>query len=200
MVVTCEQVWREISNYHDGEVNPDLRAAMEEHFRGCQKCSAVLDGTRNVVSLYGEDGMFEPPLGFSQRLRRRLEANMPHKRGTGLGWMAAAVAAVLIVGSFEVSNSSSFVPPELRSQHAQPATGIPPDMMVVVAEDGKTFHVAGCRFIHDKAKLRTITASEALREGYAPCVRCMKKYLTASLDDSDADDEQVATSPGPILK
>ena len=43
MVVTCEQVWREVSNYHDGEVSLDLRAAMEEHFRGCQKCSANRD-------------------------------------------------------------------------------------------------------------------------------------------------------------
>jgi hypothetical protein len=200
MVVTCEQVWREVSNYHDGEVSLDLRAAMEEHFRGCQKCSALLDGTRNVVSLYGEESMFEPPLGFSQRLRRRLEANMPRRRGTGFGWLVAATAAVLLVGSFEVGHSSAFLPPELRSQHAQPATGIPPEMMVVVAEDGKTFHVAGCRFIHDKAKLRTITASEATREGYAPCVRCMKKYLTASLDATDTDDKEVATSPGPTLK
>jgi hypothetical protein len=62
--------------------------------------------------------------------------------------------------------------------------------MVVVAEDGKTFHAAGCEFIHDKARLRTITASEALREGYAPCVRCMKKYLSESARyDDDADGE-----------
>jgi hypothetical protein len=73
-------------------------------------------------------------------------------------------------------------------------------MMVVVAEDGKAFHVAGCRFIHDKAKLRTIPAGEALREGYAPCVRCMKKYLSASLDTTDTDDEDVAISQESTLK
>ena len=32
MVVSCEQVWQEISNYLDGDVSPELRAAMEEHF------------------------------------------------------------------------------------------------------------------------------------------------------------------------
>jgi hypothetical protein len=194
MVVPCEQVWREISNYLDGEVSPDLRAAIEEHLRGCQKCSAVLDGTRNVIGLYGEESMFEPPLGFSQRLHRKLEENMPRKRGTAFGWLVAAAAAVLVVGSFEVANSSAFIGPEQRSEHAQPATGVPAELMVVVAEDGKTFHVAGCRFIHDKAKLRTIPVSEALREGYAPCVRCMKKYLSAStaspqIDDDDETDE-----------
>jgi anti-sigma factor RsiW len=201
MVMMCEQVWSEISNYLDGEVSPDLRAAMEEHFRGCQKCSAVLDGTRNLIGLYGEERMFEPPPGFSRRLHRRLEENMPRQRATAFGWMVAAAAAVLVVGSFEIADSSSFVRPPFRSQLAQPATGVPADLMVVVSEDGKTFHAAGCRFIHDKA-LRTIPASEALREGYAPCVRCMRKYLSenAGLDADDDNDEAFASSEKPRAK
>jgi hypothetical protein len=75
-------------------------------------------------------------------------------------------------------------------------------MMVVVAEDGKTFHVAGCRFIHDKAKLRTITAGQALREGYMPCVRCMKKYLdeSARRNAVDDDDGEFARSGEPVSK
>jgi len=200
MVATCEQVWREISNYLDGEVSPDLRAAMEEHFRGCQRCSAVLEGSRNVIGLYGEERMFEPPLGFSQRLHRRLEENMPRRRGTAFGWMVAAAAAVLVAGSFQVGNSNSFIPPALRSEHARPATGVPADLMVVVSDDGKAFHVAGCRFIHDKARLRTIPASQALREGYSPCSRCMKKYLSASLDTIDDDSEDVASVAGTTAK
>ncbi len=110
---------------------------------------------------------------------RRLEENMPGNRRSFLGWMAAAAAAVLIAGGFEVVRSSVFSHPELRSDHAQPGAGVPPDMMVVVSPDGKTFHAAGCTFIHDKAHIQTIQAREALRQGYAPCVRCMKKYLSA---------------------
>jgi hypothetical protein len=53
--------------------------------------------------------------------------------------------------------------------------------MVFVAAEGKTFHVAGCRFLYDKAKVRSMPASEALREGYAPCVHCMKQYLSGGL-------------------
>jgi hypothetical protein len=197
MVVTCEQVWHEISNYLDGEIAPDLRAAMDEHLRGCQKCSAVLEGTRNVIGLYGEDSMFEPPQGFSQRLHKRLEQNMPRQRGTAFGWMVAVAAALLIVGSFELLDSSAFVGPPQRSQQAQPGTGVPPEMMVVVAEGGKLFHAgAGCPLLHDKAHLRTIPASEARREGYTPCVQCMKKYLNenAGLNADDDDDGEVASS------
>ena len=178
MVVSCEEVWREVSNYLDGEVEPGLLVAMQEHIRGCKRCTAVVEGTRNVLQLYGDERMLEVPLGFSQRLHQRLDENMPATRRSFLGWMVAAAAACLVAGTIEVARSSAFRGPELRSEHARPGTGVPPDMMVVVSEDGKLFHVAGCDFIHEKTKLRTITAAEASRQGYSPCVRCMKKYLT----------------------
>ena len=180
MVVNCEEVWREISNYLDGGIEPNLRFAMEAHIRGCRCCAAVLDGTRNIVQLYGDERMLEVPLGFSQRLQHRLEEeNMPRSRRGFLGWMVAAAAAIVVAGSFEAARSSVFSNPQLRSQQAQPGVGVPPDMPVVVSTDGKTFHAAGCPFIHDKAHIQTIAAREAMRQGYAPCVRCMRKYLTA---------------------
>jgi Putative zinc-finger len=178
MVVNCEEVWREISNYLEGDVDPGLQAAMEEHIRGCQRCAAVLDGTRNVVQLYGDERMLDVPLGFGYRLQRRVEENIVGSRRGFLGWMVAAAAAVLVAGGFEAARSSVSSRPELRSQQSRPGYGVPPDMLVVVSFTGKTFHVAGCPFIHDKARVRTIAAREAEKEGYAPCVRCMKKYLT----------------------
>ena len=178
MVVTCEQVWREVSNYLEGDVDTALCAAMEDHFRGCQRCTAVLDGARNVVQLYRDDRMIDVPLGFSHRLRRRLEDNMHPTRRSFFGWMVAAAAAVIAAGGFELARSSPLGHPELRSEHAQPGNGIPPDLTVVVSADAKTFHVAGCTFIHDKAHLRTLVARDALQQGYVPCVRCLKKYLS----------------------
>jgi hypothetical protein len=178
MVVNCEHVWREVSNYLDNEVEPTLRAAIEDHIRGCTRCAAVLDGTRNVIQLYGDDRMLEVPLGYSQRLHRRLDENMPSNRRTFLGWMVAAAAACFIFGTYEVTRGSAFRSPHLRSQLAEPGNGVPPDMLVVVSENGKLFHLAGCDYIHEKTKLRTVTAADATREGYAPCVRCLRKYLT----------------------
>jgi hypothetical protein len=177
MVVGCEDVWREVSNYLDGEVEPELRAAIEEHVRGCVRCTAVVDGTRNVIQIYGDERMVEVPLGFSRRLHQRLEGNVSGTRRSFLGWLVAAAAGVLVAGAFEAGRSSGFGAPQLRSEHARASGHVPPDMLVIVAGDGKTFHVAGCPFIHDKRDLRTITAREAEQRGYAPCVRCMKKYL-----------------------
>jgi len=182
MVISCEHVWREISNYLDDEVDVGLRADMEEHFRGCKHCTAVLDGMRNVIQLYGDERMFEMPLGFSQRLHRRLDGNVSGSRRSFLGWMVATAAAIFAVGSYEVASSSVSNRETLRSEHARPAKRVPPDMIVVVAEDGKLFHGgAACPFIHDKAKLRSIHARDAVREGYTPCVRCMTKYLSSVL-------------------
>ena len=193
MVVNCEHVWREISNYLEDDLDATLRSAMEEHFRSCQHCKAVLDGTRNVIRLYGDDRMFELPSGFSRRMERRLTQNTVVHRGTWTGWLVAAAALVLIAGSLRLASSVTPDHP-LKSEHAQPGKDIPPDMVVVVTVGAKLFHVPGCDFIHNKDKERTLTAKEALREGYVPCLRCMRKYLnTAGVrragTDAENDDE-----------
>jgi len=72
--ISCVEVWREISNYIEGDVDPELRRRMEEHFRGCEHCSAILDGARNVIRLVGDGKTFDLPQGFSERLRARLAA------------------------------------------------------------------------------------------------------------------------------
>jgi hypothetical protein len=182
MVVNCEQVWQEISNYLEGDVEPNLRAAMETHFQECKRCKAVLEGTRNVVELFGDERMIDVPLGFEHRLQRRLEENIHPSRRSFLGWMVAATAAVLVAGGFEVARSSVSKRVEPRSEHAQSGTGVPPDMKVVISEEGKLFHASGCPFIHDKVHVRTVVAREAIKEGYTPCVRCMKQYLQADLN------------------
>jgi len=180
MVVHCEDVWREISSYLEGELEPDRRVAVEAHLGECKRCAAVLAGTRNVIALYGDERMCDVPLGFSQRLHQRLEENMPRRRGTALGWTVAFAFAALVIVSFEVGNSSPFRHPTLRSIHAQPAHHIPPTLEVVVENSGKLFHLAGCPFIHTEGGVRTVTAEEAMREGYSPCVRCLRKYLETS--------------------
>src|SRR3984893_16740944 len=171
MVVSCEEVWREISNYLEDDMVPGLRSAMEEHFRSCQHCTAVLEGTRNVIRLYGDDRMFELPSGFSRRMERWLTRNVVVSRGTWPGWLIAAVAQVLVASGLTLARSP------MKSEQAQAGHGIAPDMVVVVSEGAKLFHVPGCEVIHNKDKQRTLTAKEATREGYVPCLRCMRKYL-----------------------
>jgi len=179
MVVNCEHVWKEISNYLEGDVSPELRAAMEAHFRECRHCTAVLDGTRNIVHLYADDRLIELPAGFSKRWQSKLAESMSRPRGTAYGWLVAVAALALISGSFALARLDPGSPFTMRSYHAEPGTGVPAGMMVEVTEDGKTFHVHGCRYLHkhENENVRLIAASEAIREGYVPCVRCLREYL-----------------------
>lgn len=178
MGITCETVWHESSDYLDGTVSPELRLAMDEHIRGCQHCIAVMDGLRNIVTLYGDERMAELPSGFSQRLHRRIEASMPPTRRNFFGWAVAFAASILAIGSIELSRSATRRGQEARSKHARrEANPIPPDMQVVVSEKGKLFHLAACPFINNPKTARRVTASEAIRLGYTPCTRCMSAYL-----------------------
>jgi anti-sigma factor RsiW len=71
--ISCLEVWREISNYVDDDVAPELRARMEAHFKSCAHCKAVLDGTKNVVKLVADGVEYELPTGFSDRLYRKIK-------------------------------------------------------------------------------------------------------------------------------
>jgi len=71
--ISCLEVWREISNYVDQDVAPELRARMEAHFKTCAHCKAVLDGTKNVVKLVADGVEFEIPKGFSDRLFSKIK-------------------------------------------------------------------------------------------------------------------------------
>jgi len=74
--IECAEVWRQISSYLDDEVDSRLRAIMSSHFKECAHCSAVLDGTRNVVKLVGDGRAFELPSGTTQRLYKKLNDHL----------------------------------------------------------------------------------------------------------------------------
>jgi predicted anti-sigma-YlaC factor YlaD len=76
MEISCREVWREISDYLDDEVALDLRPRMEEHFRVCRHCRAVLDGTRNTLLLVADEQSFELPPRTSQKLYRRIKKHL----------------------------------------------------------------------------------------------------------------------------
>jgi hypothetical protein len=205
-MLNCETVWREISNYVDGDVEESLRASMDEHFRTCKRCFSVLAGTMNVVQLYGDERMLEVPAGFSRRLEKRLaRQSAPSGGWSWTAWLVPVMAIVLVAVGLGFRNSFIYRNPP-KSILATPGRDIPPDMLVVVSDGSKVFHVAGCPFIHDKATERTITAKQAMQDGYVPCSRCMRQYLKTGLigpaDDDDAeadfqgDRQEVLSSAG----
>jgi hypothetical protein len=106
-------------------------------------------------------------------------------------------ALALFAGGLKLADKFIFNPPA-KSILSAPGHDIPPDMQVVISDGSKVFHVAGCPFIHDKATERTITAKDAMQDGYVPCTRCLRQYLKTGVSgkrgivasDNDSDDEQ----------
>lgn len=72
--ISCLAVWRELSNYIDDAIDPQLKVRIEAHVKDCRHCSALLDGTKNVIRLVADDKTFELPVGFSERLKKKLDS------------------------------------------------------------------------------------------------------------------------------
>ena len=70
--ISCEEVWQELSNYIENDISAELRARIDAHFRTCDHCTAIYDGTRNIIQLVGDFQAFDIPYGFGERLKARL--------------------------------------------------------------------------------------------------------------------------------
>jgi hypothetical protein len=197
MVIKCDGVLSKISDYLEDDLDLALKRAMEGHLAQCRPCRAVLEGATNVVTLYGDDSMFSLPVGFHSRLRRRLADQIEGQRGSLRGWLVGLVAtgALAALGLF-ATVQNRFVP-EPRAQMSQPARRMP-QQLVAIVDEGKTFHVPGCPYMH--GKYRMVTPEEAIREGYTPCNRCMYEALRSSANlEPDFEGEEIA-SDGPVTK
>jgi hypothetical protein len=192
MVVKCEDVWREISNYFEEDLDPALKLAMEEHFAHCTRCESVRDGMRNVIELYGDKAMFTLPAGFYPRLRDRLADQVEGRKISRRAWLVSvAVTGALAASAVFATALDGFVP-QPRSEMSQPARRLP-QRLVAIVDGGKKFHVPGCPFMHGKYHM--VTAEDAVREGYTPCTRCMSDALrSAGNVTPDFEGEEVVSS------
>lgn len=76
MKLDCKHIWRELSNYLDGDIPPDVRRDVEAHVAQCRHCAALLDSTHNIIVLIADERRLELPHGFSKRLRERLQREL----------------------------------------------------------------------------------------------------------------------------
>lgn len=80
MGLACEEVRAEVSNYLDGAVSQALRRRMERHLAQCAHCKSVLDGTRNVVALAGDERVFPVSKAMSRRFYAKLDQHLGERR------------------------------------------------------------------------------------------------------------------------
>ena len=177
MVVTCEHVWREISNYIEGDVDPVLEQALEDHLKQCPRCKSVCDGMCNVIELYGDKTMFPLPVGFYPRLHGRLADQVEGRRISRRAWLVSVGVTGALAASAACAAALDRLVPHPLSEMSQPVRRLP-QRLVAIVNGGKTFHLPGCPFMHGTYHM--VTTEEAVREGYAPCTRCMRDALQSA--------------------
>jgi predicted anti-sigma-YlaC factor YlaD len=190
MVMKCEDVWREISNYIEGDLDRKMSLAIEEHFVQCRNCKAILDGMRNVVQVYGDDRLFTVPASFYPRLHRRLADKIEGRKGSAVPWLVSLAATGLLAASVLLATVREGTVLPQRSVMSQPTRRLSQHLVAVV-DAGKKYHVPGCEYMHGKYHM--VPAEEAVREGYTPCVRCLGEALRRAANDATVfEGEQVA--------
>ena len=68
----CHQVIRRLSEYLDGELDPDLESELRLHLEHCEDCSMVVDTTRKTIEIFCNTGPAPLPEDVQQRLNRLL--------------------------------------------------------------------------------------------------------------------------------
>jgi RNA polymerase sigma-70 factor, ECF subfamily len=59
--ISCRHVINQLSSYIDGQLTSELRGQIEEHLRLCDRCTVVLDTTRKLLYVAGDEKVFSVP-------------------------------------------------------------------------------------------------------------------------------------------
>jgi hypothetical protein len=73
MVKDCKHVWNYISDFIHGALPEETRVTVQKHLDHCEIWSVILDSARNVIILVADDRVFELPVGFNERLHKRID-------------------------------------------------------------------------------------------------------------------------------
>ncbi len=66
----CRQVIDRISEYLDGELDPELVRELERHLEHCEDCRIVVDTTQKTVEIFYNTEPAALPAGVRERLNQ----------------------------------------------------------------------------------------------------------------------------------
>ena len=68
----CEEILAALNDYVDGDLDPAVCDALEEHLVDCNPCQIVIDNIRQTITLYKQGVPLELPAPLHQRLSAML--------------------------------------------------------------------------------------------------------------------------------
>jgi anti-sigma factor RsiW len=67
--VNCTDFLAKLTDFFDGQIEPDLLAEVKEHLGTCHHCEVVVNTTRKTIDIYRHEQPYEFPEELSTRLR-----------------------------------------------------------------------------------------------------------------------------------
>jgi len=74
MKKNCRKDYERLSEYLDGELDPDACREIERHFRECPECRECVESMKKTIQLCKEASTEEVPTDARERLRSMLQA------------------------------------------------------------------------------------------------------------------------------
>ena len=72
--MNCTDFLAKLTDYFDGQIDPDLLAEVKEHLGICHHCEVVVNTTRQTIDIYRGQQTYEFPEELSNRLRSAIMA------------------------------------------------------------------------------------------------------------------------------
>ena len=67
--MNCTDFLAKLTDYFDGQIDPDLLVEVKEHLGVCHHCEVVVDTTRQTIDIYRGHQPYEFPEELSNRLQ-----------------------------------------------------------------------------------------------------------------------------------
>ncbi len=75
----CKDIVKELADYLDEDLDPSLRASIEEHLGKCKDCRLVVDTTKQTIQIYCNSEPAPLPAETRSRLHDALAKRLHHQ-------------------------------------------------------------------------------------------------------------------------
>ena len=76
----CKTIIVELANYLDEELDPSLRAEIEQHLNKCQDCRLIVDTTKKTIQIFCNSEPAPLPEDTRRRLHEALQKRLHRVR------------------------------------------------------------------------------------------------------------------------
>ena len=78
--MTCTEFLAQMTDYFDGEVQPELLAEIQSHLGECHHCEILVDTTRQTIRVYRDHQLYELTDEVRERTVARIMAACAERR------------------------------------------------------------------------------------------------------------------------